>query len=212
MQEPGGPKFSDLTTEEKTKERMETQLYVARDINGEPNEKELQIIRQLEEELADKEAIIGIAPYGSIDPKGMTDEIGTKRVCADMSGKNGIAINPEPVAINLEMILEDIRQMQYGGTNYFPEQELTALSRIVVGEKVDAYRKAIAAELQKIPKAKQEEAVENIVSSLYRRDAMSWHKRATRMPEITNRELENILLKRKDLWEKRVRKIWRIEK
>ena len=54
-----------LTEEEKRKKRMETKLYISRDIEGKPNREELMVIRKIEERLSHYSAFIGIGLFGS---------------------------------------------------------------------------------------------------------------------------------------------------
>lgn len=55
----------DLSSSEKQKKRMETKLYVVRDVDGEPNREEIEIVRELEKELSKHPAFIGVSLFGS---------------------------------------------------------------------------------------------------------------------------------------------------
>ncbi len=235
MKEPGEPKFSELSSEEQRQKRMEDQLYVARDIEGEPNTEELKIIRQLEKELSGEEEFIGVAPHGSVvtgysvdtsdidlmvlysksykdNFKAANIEIVIKQACSRLGKKEGIDINPETVGVDLELVLHDIkRSFEEDRMNIFPRRVLSVLSRMTIGGKVDEYRKALTEELHKLTKEQQEEVVEDIVNDLFQRDCASYRKRRERLPEVGEGNVVAID-QRKELWEKRVRKIWGIEK
>ncbi len=57
--------LSGLNEEKRRRRRMETKLYIARDIEGNPNREDLRAIREIEEELKKHPCFIGIAPFGS---------------------------------------------------------------------------------------------------------------------------------------------------
>ncbi|MFA6189984.1 MAG: nucleotidyltransferase domain-containing protein [Candidatus Staskawiczbacteria bacterium] len=237
MKEPGEPKFDDLTPDEiKRKERMETKLYLARDIDGEPNSEELQAIRQLEQELSSREDFIGIAPYGSVVAGYNTDnsdldliilydnsqesrgkipkiEYGLKQICEMIGKANNIEISPDLVGIDLEAVLSDIKRSFSGDKmNIFPRRALISLSRLAIGNKVDDYRRIIAEELHKLTKDQQEEVIADLVYALHFIDSASGLKRSSKMRRMWIHEHDEIIEKRKELWERRVRKIWGIEK
>lgn len=51
---------------ESFRQRTENKLYIIKDVEGEPNHEELELIREIEKKLSQHEAFIGLAPFGSI--------------------------------------------------------------------------------------------------------------------------------------------------
>ncbi len=230
---------------EKIKERLETKLYVPRDVKGEPNREELKIVRDIEKELSKHSSFIGIAPFGSIisghsikdweynpveqkiyesdidlyvlcdnskfrDEKDYLDFAETlKNTCLEESEKNNRKkIQAILEIISIQGLIRDIKHYFDGNIEGFPETKLAEMSRVITGKKIEFYRKQISDELQKLSISKQQEAVDKITESLVRRDEISLSKRKKRMPELTKREHEEILEKRKEMWQRRVQKVW----
>lgn len=222
----------DLSSAEKQKERMETKLYVARDVEGEPNRKELEIIKK-ELELSKCAAFIGIAPFGSVvsgySEKGASDidvfvvydvdkfetaeekqdflrKINFPRVYETEKGRFKVEFNR--IGISLNSIIDDIR---CGNLFSSDDIDISDITRIITGDKIKTYREKIAVELQRLPLGSQQEIAGMIVGGLVKRDRESLRKRTERMPGLAEEQHEEILTKRKEMWKKRVKKIWGIE-
>ena len=208
-------------------EAFKNKLYIARDIEGNSNKEDLDLLRSLQEKMSEKKGFVGLAPFGSIvsgysneesdmdlymlydDPEGWGGKVGAdlwkeiqnltkeQRKKFDLLGHN----------INFDFLMHDIKN------NVSSAQlatELGAMSRLVTGEKINAYREKFAAELRKLPVEQKTILCNNIVSSLFEKDIASLDKREERMPDLTEEEHQNILTTRKDMWEKRVKKVWNL--
>lgn len=213
-------------------EFIENKLYTARDIEGEPNFKELEMIRQLEDRLNKNESFVGIAPFGSMvsgystaesdidifvlyDDPGITKidnleeqaelwerEIKRSGIDADILFQN----------INLKLILQDLRVgIKLGRPHEFISPALTQLSRVVTGKRIEHYRRIVSAELQKLTSEQKEKVIDVIVERLVRRDELSLYKRKKRMPELSEEDHQRILEARATKWRKRVQKVWSLE-
>ena len=239
----GIPKFEDLNPEEKRKERMETKLYVARDIEGEPNREELEIVRKIEKELSVYPAVIGIEVFGSVvggygneesdidirilyDNSKFEDEEAhanfltgaMKNIFPEWRGgpfvKDGKEIHFVPEIISADLIVKRVKTAFEGRPEDFNLffEELASITGVVTGKKIDLYRKKIQEKLMKeLSGDQQKKVAEGIIANLEINDTRSLEKKSARMPELSNEDHQEILKKRKEMWKKRVQRIWEIE-
>lgn len=222
---------------ESLKGNLEQKLYIPRDVEGEPNRKELEIIRELEKELSKHPAFIGLSPYGSIvsgysiNSETYKSDIDlmilfdSEKIKIDqdyiddyMQGiRNKLKLNLKKIRlqhfvveiINVKEIINRIKSETE--KKPFPKVTLSVMSQVIIGSKINDYREIIARELQKLSPEKQKEAIDKIVESLSIMDQLSLRKRKKRMPELLEQEHEEVLEKRKAMWKKRVEKIWGIK-
>ncbi len=208
---------------------MAKKLYILRNVDGEPNYDEISILRKIENKLIENEAYIGLAPFGSVvsgyniegsdldiyalydRPKGTGSDAvrSIKDLKKEVEDDVGIKINLIEENINSEMIKQDIRTgISRGNPGEFVSTVLAEMSRMVTGKKIENYRKDILIEMQKLSPEQKQQLFDSIVESLARRDALSLYKRTKRMEELSKEDHQEIIEKRKEMWQERVRKIW----
>ncbi|MFA6190098.1 MAG: hypothetical protein WC711_01100 [Candidatus Staskawiczbacteria bacterium] len=217
------------------KRRVETKLYSPRDVEGEPNWKRLEIIKDFDKFLSEYGAFIGVSPYGSsvngynlkssdIDINVLRDLSKVNDVaendafnraieyfCRENHEKNGTKIEVWIVNVDIDAIKRDIRAFLKGDELSFPTSPIAEMSEMVTGDKIKQYRAQISAELKKMPKQKQKWAMDVLVDRLTMTDSMNLGKKGERIPALKYPESENIRNKRRILWKRRVLKIWGIE-
>ncbi len=217
-------------------ESFEKKLYIARNVEGEPNEQKLAILRELEKRLAEEESFVGLAPFGSavggysteesdLDvyalydfPKGapldfwrnVHQEI--KKIKLEIEKEQKIKIHLISTNINPQFIIDNIKLGVESKNNpgEFVGTELAEMSRIVTGKKIDQCRKVISDKLQELPAEQKQQLADSVVESLTRRDIMSLSKRIKRMNNLSEENHQKILEERKKMWRDRVSKIWRL--
>ncbi|TSC95072.1 MAG: hypothetical protein CEN87_84 [Parcubacteria group bacterium Licking1014_1] len=220
---------------ESFKQESEQKLYIIRDIEGQPNREELEIVREIEKKLSKHPSFIGLALFGSVisgvstessdidlyvlcdeskfkDEKDYLDFTKTlKNTSIEQSERSNKKIQAILEIVTIEGIIAEIKRYFEGYINYFPETILADMSRLTTGKKIGKYRKAISEELHKLPVKNQREAGEKITESIVRRDILSLGKRMERIPELSKQEHREVLEKRKEMWQKRVKKVWGLE-
>lgn len=217
------------------KERMKTKLYIPRNVEGKPNTEKLGIIKDVEKVLSKCPAFIGLAPFGSVVsgtnmessdidmfvlydvaiPK-TTDEIPTNEIrevyetlwqCVAEYRKDDVKIEALPRGIPLDAIVKDINEKHFDGDT---AAYLSDMSRVVSGRKIDQYRKIISKRLQRLSDEEKEQFADIITKILTKFDEVSISKRRKRIHDFTEEDHREILEKRKEMWVKRVKKIWGI--
>ena len=212
-------------------ESFKNKLYIARNVEGDPNNEDLALLHSLQEKLADKKGFVGIAPFGSIvtgysstesdfdlvdlydDPDDYPDarngNIGNELWMEILKLTDGLKrkINIFGQNVNLELFLHS---MENGVSNDYLIAGLAQMSGLVTGEKIADYRKKLTLELENLPTEEKTDLLNKVVDYLFEQDAKSLTKRKKRMPNLTEEEHQNILSARKDMWEKRVKEVWNL--
>ncbi|MGA2418173.1 MAG: nucleotidyltransferase domain-containing protein [Candidatus Staskawiczbacteria bacterium] len=215
------PKFSELTPEEKTRERMETKLFLARDIEGEPNKEDLEKIRELEDALKKFNSFIGIGIFGSTmsgyenENSDLDIDIFYDSSLQTASEKEKFKDLCEELAkkFNIHVLRVDLNIYSTDAKNYKSEALMTKLfrmSRMVTGQKVGKYRSLFSERIRRFSEDEQKYITDKLMEILLSLDEASLEKREERLPGITTEEHEEILNERKEMWRKRVKKIWGI--
>lgn len=223
------------------KERMETKLYLPRDVEGKPNKEELKIVGKIEKELSKYPSFIGVALLGSVvtgynnsdgepdygdegkqesdidmlllfDRNKITsgyefDDIDANnfKLAVDLEQEHGKRIHFAYLVINTDEIKGKLKNLEG-----FPVVTLADMSRLVTGKKINEYRKPIVEEIKKLSPEEKKEFVDILTQYLFDIDTPSLEKRKERMPDLTLEEHKDILEARKEMWRKRVQKIWGI--
>lgn len=215
-------------------ESFEKKLYIARDIEGGPNERKLAALRELDKRLAESELFVGLAPFGSVVsgysteesdldiyalysyPKGASLDFWQntrekiRKIESEIEKEQKIKIHLISKNINPQFVIDNIKLGAESKNNpgEFVETELAEMSRVVTGKKIDQCRKIISEKLQELSVEQKQQLANSIVDSLVRRDAMSLPKRVKRMKDLSEEEHQSILAERKKMWRERVKKIW----
>ncbi|MDP3726202.1 MAG: hypothetical protein Q8R36_03315 [bacterium] len=218
-------------------ESFTKKLFIARDVEGKPNDKELIALREVEKQLSQDPLFIGLAPFGSVvggysteqsdvDVYILEDYLPAQRESPAEKLRNElITTKLDEIAkrlhihihfiithINPEIMLQNLALgIERGNPCAYIETQLAEMSRLVTGKKINKYRKIIADELQKLSPEQQQQVANNIIESLVRRDVMSFSKRERRIPELTEEDHQRILNEREKMWTKRVKTIWNIK-
>ena len=85
------------------------------------------------------------------------------------------------------------------------------MSRTITGSEINHYRRLYKDEFRKIPPALQRRVIEDAVAQLVEDDAPSAKKflqRVKSIKESTEKEVSEILEKRRELWKRRLEKLW----
>lgn len=216
-------------------ESFEKKLFLARDIEGNPNYQEFKTIRLLETELSKDESFVGIAPFGSkmeghseqnksdtdvlvLFDSGDNGKTGDRynllnkiNIWKNEDEKNRLEIHPIPRDINIKELTLCLEQGLK--EDYFESRLITALagmSKIVTGNKINNYRKLIAEKLNLLSLEKKEELADRIIKNIMRNEHMSFPKKETRLENLKINYWK-IYDERKKMWKNRVQKIWNLE-
>lgn len=210
-------------------ESFERKLFIPRNVEGEQNQKELEVIRTLEERLKDHPAFVGLAPGGSV-MRGYSNEFsdidiwvifdpskvppddherinkGGSNIFRDFRerGVHFFFISLSPKALDLGSHVSAKNTTDFG--HEIPDI-LATMTGIVTGKKIDRYRAQIREELQQLTSAQREALKQQALDTLKERDRMSMKKLTKRIPEAEPHS-EDIFEARKRLWENRWERIW----
>lgn len=213
---------------------FENKLYIARDVEGEPNRDDLEIIRGLEERLSEEKSFVGIAPFGSVvggystkesdidlyvlyDSNDVVEFLRLKESCEEYKNSiwDKIQKKLQIIFTNVDpqMIIEDLKRgvkPNNPGESISTSNDLVEMTRVVTGKKIDVHRNGIREEIKKLSSEQQQKLSESVLDSLYRREVLSLKKRQERFSDLSEDEHEGILEERRKLWRKRIEKIWGI--
>lgn len=222
------------------RESFEKKLFILRNIEGDPNHRELAIIRQLEDELRDNKTFIGIAPFGSVVGGYSTEKSdidlfllfdSSKAIDVGQEGIDNseelykkvdawekkvwkserININTIFRNINPQHIIHDLELgIKRGDPGEFISTIPADMSRVITGNKINQYRKVITEALNALTADQRKKLVDEIMGSLVRSDERSLQKRLDRMPALSVDEHLEIMGKREQMWWDRVQKIWNL--
>lgn len=205
-------------------ESFEKKLYIPRDVEGNPNKEDLAFLHFLQERLSKKKGFVGIALFGSVvsgysieesdidiymlydDPEGFGGKIvlDLRKNIQDAMKEQSRTFHLLCHNINFDFL------MHYIETDVESPQlvtELGVMSRLVLGKKIDAYRERFVAEIQKLSSEQRDILRNAIIENLANKDDLSLRKRVERLPDLSGSEHQDILQRRKEMWEKRVRNI-----
>lgn len=209
---------------------FENKLYIMRDVEGEPNREELEIVRGLEEYLSDDESFVGIAPFGSVvggynieesdidlyilydsfDPSkkvlGWDENLKSKTVqyTSEVLKNKGIFLHPNFQNVNPEFILQGFKK-----DKSYPIRSMACMTRIVTGRKIESYRDTVRSGIDKLS-IPEEKIARRVLNYLIESDIERLDERQKRLPNISKEEHGQIMDKRYDMWAKRIDKIWGI--
>ena len=210
-------------------ESFKKKLYIARDVEGRSNSRELRVLRVLEEKLEIDPTFIGLAPYGSsfsgynvegsdIDVHALYDwPINSKTTERDIQNTKDVAkkiIEQQGIKIQLNVaninpdIINYLDSELIKDPNQYISVILCTLTRIVTGKKISHYRRLFSEWIKRLPTERREEIIERTVDNLYKMDSATWDKRKERTKEISDSDLVEILSERKKMWRKRISKIY----
>ncbi len=229
--------LADLSPAEKQKKRMETKLYVMRDVGGNTNEKEMHIIRDLWDDLSKSDTFIGLAPIGSVVDGYKLSKSSQAKSDLDLlvlynkdidkyeefekKLSDAVCVQEKDSGIKIQCIkqpisVEEITKYLIDLNNKEDRADincaymLIALTKIVAGKKVKEYREEIAEQIRKIPLDTKNRLLEIILQEFDLEDSFSLAKKKSRLSGISTKEHYKIMEKRKEMWRKRVQKIWGI--
>lgn len=216
-----------------TPEAFEKNLYIARNTEGDPNKKELDLIRTVEERLRDHPAFVGVAPGGStvrgyrrrssdIDVWILFDSSKVPANDYDYFNKNTLNILQEFGAQGVHFQFVDV----YNGvidsgleaythfkdrTNFgvYVPRVVAFFTGIVKGEKVSDYREQVRENIRKLTGEQREELKKQTLDFLAMFDRVSLSKLTTRIPAAEERA-DAVLEARRKLWGERWDKIWAV--
>jgi predicted nucleotidyltransferase len=212
-------------------ESFKQKLYIPRNVEGEPNEQELIVIRELEKRLAGEESFVGLAPFGSVVngyslkdsdfdfyilcdwPKGTSFSVAerTSNIIKAFKREKGIEMHFIYRNVNPELVLSDLEHgIGKNNPGEFVGAVLAEMSRLVTGKKINQYRKIISEKLRELPAEQKQELAISILDNLASGEALSLFKRSKRIGGISKEEHLIILEERKEMWRKRVAKIWNL--
>lgn len=218
-------------------ESFEKKLHIARSVEGNPNIEGIEIIRQLEREMSKYESFVGLAPFGStlsgygnkesdVDVLILYDEPDINS--ADKSDydklwprafewqeemqKNGHKVDFILQNVNLDYLLRSLKFWisDRGNLGEYVPESLEAMTRVVTGNKIEKYRKELAAKLRELDPEQKRIVADEILKSLLKRDESSLSKRKRRMPKLSKEGHQKILDERTKMWRGRVQKIWNL--
>ncbi|HEY4493910.1 MAG TPA: hypothetical protein VJB95_00550 [Candidatus Paceibacterota bacterium] len=204
-------------------------LYIPRNFEGKPNKRELAVLRKLEDELSNDLHFVGLVPHGStvagystlnsdLDVIAMHDcwepegegkyVVKMLDTAKKITLKTGVPIHLVPTNVNI------IKTQELNYLDGFDREKklfeivhiLGVLTRLAIGGKVEQYRKAYIVWLKGLSVEKRKTIKTDLLALLFKRDDQSVAKRSQRIKDPE--ELTTILDERKDMWEKRVAKIW----
>lgn len=151
--------------------------------------------KDLEDNIEFLEMVKSIFPNGALEPNFI----------------NGKKIHFFREMLYIDQIEHDFKSYS---KEYYPEHFLVhgiaEISRIVTGDKINKYRAKITRLIQDLPKDRRDRLMNLVIDLLSEFDKKSLVKRSSRMPEVANQKQQEILEKRKEMWKKRVEKIWGI--
>lgn len=201
------------------KESFEKKLYIPRNSEGEPNQRTLEIIRELEEKFEQNPAFIGIVPRGSTVHGYSTERSDIDLLILFDSSK----ITPDKddnsftyeyhmmgvqffyLSINSDHVLHDIELNP--DKDGVPIQTLAALTEITTGDKINIYRDKFNAKLNDLPAEAREKIRKRVVDLLMDKEIYSTGKATKRIEEL-NGTKDELLKRRRELWEHRFDQVW----
>ena len=226
-----------MTTEGIPKEKLRLDKLVdATDIEGVKNQEAFDIARDIEKKLSQFPNFVGVVPFGSrmkgyssekegsdydmdilvdgdIEPANPSSVLLSHLVdfLDEQYGERGIRVHLNPILLTTNEILKEITYLdeprsQYVDMSSFkPLLEADSLLSVGVGPKINIWREKIKNEISKLPLEKQEKMFQKFTDSLLQRDTSSLKKIPERIPDFNKEEYLNA---RRELWTKRVHKIF----
>ena len=187
-------------------ESFNNNLYIPRNVEGEPNRELLDITRAMEETLQQNESFVGLAPFGSwmsgysneksdIDLYVLYDSVHQSRVAfesflntveKELEAARGRRIHCKAFDVNPDLVIADIPRDVDGCNPYV--HRIQAMTRIVTGKKIDHYRGELAQKLHRLTPAEQQAVSNDTFRSLSNSDAESFGKRKKRMFDFSEEE------------------------
>lgn len=212
-------------------------LFDLRDLYGNPKFENIENLRMLNEAVSSNPSIVGIAPYGStVGGYSIEDSDYDLRIIWDSSKTNNKdaleavkevhnsikkAIGDIPRIenkkvtfiehdINPNLVIEALNSDHPNAINSSVYNSLAHVCRLVTGDKIQNYRELFANEINKLSKEKQEKIISQIADYFAAEDSMRNYKIQKRT-NMSNTNIAHIVRRRKRLWEKRARKIFKVE-
>lgn len=204
-------------------------LFIPRDIEGEPNEDIFPILRDFGERLAHHPDFIGVIIEGSqirgynekdsdLDIRIIYDddiqrEVSTSLVEEATSVAKGLQ---NDFGQKIQLFYQPIEPKRHLGEKNMPMdfylgETLGILCELGVGPKLDLYREKFAKQIQRLPASDQERLIERAVTWLLESEDVRKRRMQRRMPGIyAESEFKQTQEQRKGMWERRVRKIFKI--
>lgn len=204
-------------------ESFEKKLYDPKDVEGVPNTRALELIREIEQKFENNPAFVGTVPRGSmvhgystetsdLDLLILFDSSKIRKEFDDNSfqreytqqGVQLFFLDVNPDLVTHDLGLNPDREG-------IPIRNLAALTEMVTGNRVNSYRKLIGRSFSELPSDSKEKIKKRVVDLLMDKEAYGAKKIARRIPDLEIEE-EQLLLKRRKLWEDRFDKVWSSEK
>lgn len=214
------------------KNAFETKLYIPRNVEGKPNKKELEIIREFDNRLRKYKEFIGISPLGSVmkgyNLNNLNDSIENRSdldlgLMVDVSGAGDEVINnlyaeakeiaekcrtdENGVYVSLEFFPIDLASLKKEAMDDLSIKTIASVCRLVTGHRIDYYRKEIKTIFNELDKDKQERILKRVLKLIEGLEVKSSiGKLLQRKPELENRR-EEIINAQKVMWKKRIENI-----
>lgn len=215
---------------------LDNKLFDARDIEGNIRSEDINNIRELNELISERPSIVGIGVYGStvggysnedsdLDLRLLWDssEEGysyktvkankefVENAIANIDGFKNKKVTFIENDLNPEYMKASLESQNLGHIDSSVYQSIAQVCRLVPGKKIDKYRQIYAEEIGKQPKWLQEEVISKVVNYFVEEDANRNYKIRKRTGK-TEEEIRKLMETRKNMWEKRARKIYRVPK
>lgn len=204
-------------------ESFKEKLYDPRDVEGNPNIRVLELIREIEEKFKNNPAFVGIVPRGSTVHGYSTETSDLDLLILFDSSKIQTALDDNSfqseymrqgvqfffLDVNPDLVTHDLELNPDKGP--VPVRNLAALTEMVTGDKVGNYRKIISEKFSELPSDSKENIKKRVIDLLMDKEAYSAKKIARRIPDLVIEE-EQFLLRRRKLWEDKFDRIWLMEK
>jgi hypothetical protein len=210
-------------------ETFSRKLYLARNIEGKPNTKEIAELRKLEAGLGNQPDFVSVAPFGSVfrgygnetsdidtyvlydsadDKPGPELEAAVKgwEAGAESGGQEKHAIFQN---VNPERIIRDLKAgAAAGDPGEHVATVLSNMTRLTTGDKINGYREAIRTAINELPEEQRQQVKADILDALVRKDTLGLAKRKRRLPGFSDTDHQDVMRAREEMWRKRVESIW----
>ncbi|MBI2035803.1 MAG: nucleotidyltransferase domain-containing protein [Candidatus Liptonbacteria bacterium] len=201
-------------------ESFEGKLYNPRDVEGKPNTEALEQLRDVEKDLKNNPAFIGIVPGGSrikgysiegsdidvlilFDSSKIDSEKDKNDFLTEYSFKGFQFLFLD---VNLEKLLPDLQLDPRGDGMGAVIQRMAALTELVSGHQVGDYRNAIKQSYNQLSKDARDIVKNRAVDLLMDKEEYAARKIEKRMADKLNKD--SFLEQRRKLWEERYEQIW----
>ena len=208
-------------------EAFKNHLYIPRNVEGEQNKEQTELLRKLEEVLKRRPEFVGLAPSGSV-MKGYSNEKSDFDVwvvvdssclvspldCLNSSSEEFKEFTEQGMHV---LILHIANEIDIGSYEYMKDNKkfeprivgaVATLTGLVTGSKIDKYRDQICQKIKRLTLEQQSALKNQVMDILAYRDRMSIDKIIKRIPELDTEDIIEIINGRDELWQKRWDEVW----